>query len=80
MLVGLIEAVSPGEAATVRETVRENTLPAMMLMLEVPEMPGSSKSRVGLAAIAKSCLSTVTVTFMTVECEMVPLFPVTVTV
>jgi hypothetical protein len=67
MLVALIAAVRPGEAATVRKTVWENTLPAMMLMLEVPDMLGSSNSRVGFAVIAKSCLSTATVTVMTVE-------------
>ena len=67
MLVGLIEAARPGEAATVRRTVWENTLPAMMLMLEVPDMLGSSNRRVGFAVIAKSCFSTATVRVMTLE-------------
>ncbi len=67
MLVALIAAARPGEAATVRKTVWENTLPAMILMLEVPDMLGSSNSRVGLAVIAKSCFYTATVKVMNVE-------------
>jgi hypothetical protein len=67
MLVGLIVAVRPGDAATVRNTVREKALPATIVMLEVPATFGSRLNADGLAVIAKSCLSTDTVTVTVAE-------------
>ncbi len=80
MLAGLRMAVRPGEDMVVRETMRWNTEPAMIVIVEVPEDPGYSAREVGLAVIAKSCFSTVTVTVVVVEWDREPLVPVMVAV
>jgi len=67
ILAGLTVAVSPGEAASVRNTVFEKTLPATIVMLEVPVTFGSRSNRAGLSVIAKSCFSSVTATVTTAE-------------
>jgi hypothetical protein len=40
MLVGLIVAVRPGEMEVAKVTVRWNTVPAIIVIVEVPVAPG----------------------------------------
>ncbi|SRR6266480_4533381 len=78
MLAGVIVALIPDGAVTVRETIPENPLRAVAVMVEVPDVLGAIVMLEGLAVKEKSgvpALETVTVTVA--ECASDPLVPVT---
>jgi hypothetical protein len=80
-LVGLIVAVIPDDAVTVRDTIPENPLSAVTIIVEETEEPGENVMLEGLADKEKSGGAAVlTVTWMVTLCEIEPLAPVTVTV
>lgn len=54
MLVGLIAAVNPLEAETVRKTVLLNPFTPCRLIVDVPDVPAAKLRLDGLAAIVKS--------------------------
>ena len=55
-------------------------MPAITDIVEVPKAPGYRARDTGVAMIAKSCFSNVTVTVMVVEWDREPLTPVRVAV
>lgn len=67
VLVGVIVAVNPLEAETVRKIVLLNPFTACRLIVDVPEPPGEKLRLAGLAVIVKSGVLDVTVTTMVVE-------------
>jgi hypothetical protein len=54
VLVGLIVAVNPLEAVTVRNTVLLNPFTPCRLIADVPEVPAAMLRLAGLAVIVKS--------------------------
>src|SRR6266849_6458189 len=80
--VGLSEAVAPeGVPLTVSETVPALPLVTAVLMVELPLLPCSRLSEVGLALMEKSLpTGAVTVRLTVAECEAEPSVPVTVSV
>jgi len=67
MLAGVMVALIPDGAVTVRETIPENPLRAVAVMVEVPEAPGAIVRLEGVAEMEKSGTpvpETVTVIFV----------------
>ena len=54
ILVGLIVAVNPLDAETVRSTVLPNPFTVCRLIVDVPELPAAMLRLVGFARIVKS--------------------------
>ncbi len=70
-----------GEILSVRATVPLKPFRLVTVTVELALVPGCSVIEVGFAVIEKSCCAVCTTeTWMLVECDRVPLDPVTVTV
>lgn len=77
--VGLIVAVRPEDEVTVRDTVPENPLTAVMVIVDEAEDPAGNVRLDGFAVIVKSgVVPAVTVIVTPVRWVNDPLFPVTV--
>ena len=75
---GLLDA---GEILSVSSTVPLKPFRLVTVMVELALVPGCTVIEVGFAPIEKSCCAVCTTeTWMLVECDRVPLDPVTVTV
>jgi len=70
-----------GEILSVRATVPLKPFRLVTVTVELALVPGCSVIEVGFAVIEKSCCAVCTTeTWMLVECDRVPLDPMTVTV
>jgi hypothetical protein len=81
VLVGLIVAVNPFEAETVRNTVLLNPFTPPREIVDVPNVPAAMVRLAGLAVMVKSGVgSAFTITDTLVECDNAPLTAKTITV